>query len=59
MNADGRPGIRVRTDLGATYPDLLGIAVGMLAAGTVFGVGAALLIAGAIRRRSATRARTV
>ena len=59
MNADGRPGIRVRTDLGATYPDLLGIAVGMLAAGTVFGVGAALLIAGAIRRRSASRARTV
>ena len=53
MNADGRPGINVRADLGATYPDLLGIAVGLLAAGAVFGVGAALLIAGAIRRRRA------
>ena len=59
MNADGRPGIHVRADLGATYPDLLGIAVGLLAAGAVFGVGAALLIAGAIRRRGASRARTV
>jgi len=59
MNADGRPGINVRADLGATYPDLLGIAVGLLAAGAVFGVGAALLIAGAIRRRGASRARTV
>ena len=53
MNADGRPGINVRADLGATYPDLLGIAVGLLAAGAVFGVGGTLLIAGAIRRRRA------
>jgi hypothetical protein len=33
MNADGRPGINVRADLGATYPNLLWIAVGLLAAG--------------------------
>jgi hypothetical protein len=58
MNADGRPGIHVRADLGATYPSLLPIAVGLLAAGAVFGGGAALLIAGAIRRR-ASQASTV
>ena len=53
MNASGRPGIHIRTDLGARYPSLLPIAVGLLAAGAVFGAGAALLIAGAIRRRAA------
>jgi hypothetical protein len=52
MNADGRPVIHVRADLGATYPDLLGIAIGLLAAGAVFGAGAALLITGAARRRA-------
>src|SRR5262249_53983007 len=45
MNASGRPGIRIRADLGARYPSLLPIAVGLLAAGAVFGAGAALLIA--------------
>jgi hypothetical protein len=58
MNAGGRPGINVRADLGATYPDLLWIAVGLLAAGAVFGTGAALLIAAAARRRT-SRASTV
>jgi hypothetical protein len=58
MNADGRPGIHVRADLGARYPDLLWIAVGLLAAGAVVGVGAALLITGAIRRR-ASQAKTM
>jgi len=52
MNAAGRPGIRVRADLGATYPNLLPVAVGLLAAGAVFGAGAGLLITGATRRRS-------
>ena len=56
MNASGRPGIGVRADLGATYPSLLPIAVGLMAAGAVFGAGAALLIAGAIRRRRAAPA---
>jgi hypothetical protein len=51
MNASGRPGINVEADLGATYPDLPWIAVGLLAAGAVFGAGGGLLIAGAIRRR--------
>jgi hypothetical protein len=51
MNADGRPGIDARTDLGARMPAVLWIAIGVLVAGGVFGLGAALLIAGAIRRR--------
>ena len=55
MNADGRPGIDVRADLGARMPALPWIAVGVLAAGAVFAVGGALLIAGAIRRRRAGR----
>jgi hypothetical protein len=58
MNADGRPGIDVRADLGARIPALLWIAVGLLVAGAVFAAGGALLIAGAIRRR-AGRPRTV
>jgi hypothetical protein len=56
MNADGRAGVDVETDLGATMPALLWVAVGVLAAGTVFGVGGVLLIVGATRR--ASRART-
>jgi hypothetical protein len=58
MNPDGRPGINVRADLGATYPTLLWIAVGLLAAGAIVGAGGTLLIAGAIRYRGASRART-
>ena len=50
MNADGRPGIDVRADLGARVPALPWIAIGVLAAGAVFAAGGALLIAGAIRR---------
>lgn len=56
MNADGRPGIGVGADLGATYPALLGIAIGSLVAGVIFLVGGALLIVGAIHRRRAGRA---
>lgn len=59
MNADGRPGIDVRADLGARIPALLWIAVGLLVAGAVFAAGGALLIAGAILRRRASRAKTV
>jgi hypothetical protein len=50
MNADGRPGIDVRADLGARVPALPWIGVGLLVAGAVFAAGGALLIAGAIRR---------
>jgi len=53
MNADGRPGIDVRADLGARIPSLLWIALGVLIAGAVFATGGALLIAGALRRRRA------
>lgn len=59
MNASGRPGVHVRADLGATYPDLPWIATGLLASGAVFGAGAALLIVGAIRRRRASQPGTV
>jgi hypothetical protein len=50
MNADGRPGVGVGADLGATYPALLGIAVGLLVTGGVFLIGGAFLIVVAIRR---------
>jgi hypothetical protein len=50
MNADGRPGLDVRADLGARIPALPWIALGVLLAGAVFAAGAALLITRAIRR---------
>jgi hypothetical protein len=56
MNADARPGIGVRADLGARMPAVLWIAVGLLAAGAVFLAGGGLLIAGAIRGRRASLA---
>jgi hypothetical protein len=56
MNADGRPGIDVKADLGARFPALLWIAVGLLVGGAVFMAGGVLVIAGAIRRRRAARA---
>ena len=59
MNADGRPGVTVRADLGARMPAVLWIAIGLLVAGAVFAIGAALLIAGAIRGRRADRARAL
>jgi hypothetical protein len=59
MNADGRPGVDVGADLGATFPALLGIAIGSLVLGGLCVLGGTLLIAGAIRRRSAGRVVTV
>jgi hypothetical protein len=58
MNAEGRPGIDLRADLGARMPALLWIAVGVLAGGAIFMAGGALLIAGAIRGRRSSRVRT-
>jgi hypothetical protein len=55
MNADGRPGVAVRADLGARMPAVLWIAIGLLVAGAVFLVGGGLLIAGAVRGRRARR----
>lgn len=56
MNADARPGIGVRADLGARMPAVLWIAIGLLIAGAVFLAGGGLVIAGAIRGRRASRA---
>jgi hypothetical protein len=51
MNADGRPGIDVAADLGATVPALPWVGLGVLAAGGVFLAGGLLLIGGAFLRR--------
>jgi hypothetical protein len=56
MNADGRPGVDVRADLGARIPAAPWIAVGLLTAGAVLLAGGALVIAGAIRGRRSDRA---
>lgn len=56
MNADARPGIGVRADLGARMPAVLWIAIGLLVAGAVFLAGGGLLIAGAIRGSRASAA---
>jgi hypothetical protein len=51
MNADGRAGLDVKADLGARLPSVLWVALGVLAAETVFMAGGVLLILGAVRRR--------
>jgi hypothetical protein len=55
MNADGRPGIDVRADAGATMPALPWIAVGLLGAGGVSMIGGALLMGMAVRRANRVR----
>lgn len=50
MNADARPGVGVRADLGARFPAALWVAIGLLAIGAVFAAGGALLILGAVRK---------
>jgi hypothetical protein len=50
MNADGSPGLRVRTDLGAEMPMLLPAAVIALVLGAILAIVGGLLMAGAIRR---------
>lgn len=59
MNADGRPGVSVGTDLGATFPTLLAIAIGSLVGGTVILSFAVLIISRAIRRRRVSPVVTV
>jgi hypothetical protein len=51
MRADGRSGIDVGADLGARFPAVLWIALGVLVAGAVFLAGGVLLIASAFRGR--------
>jgi len=53
MNADARPGIDVKADLGARMPDLLWITIGLLVFGALLMAGGAFLIAGAFRGRNA------
>jgi hypothetical protein len=50
MNADGSAGVSVDVAAGATTDLLIPVALGLLAAGTVFGILAALLLIVAIRR---------
>ena len=56
MNPDGRPGVDIVADLGATYPALVGVGVTALVVGAIFLAIALLLIVGAVRR--SRRART-
>lgn len=51
MNADGRPGLDVGAELGAEFPALLWVGLGVALAGAVLMLGGVLLIVGAIRRR--------
>jgi hypothetical protein len=55
MDPEGRPGIDVVADLGATYQALLGIAIVSLAVGGIFLVVGVLLIVGSIRRSRQAR----
>jgi membrane protease YdiL (CAAX protease family) len=52
MNADARPGLAIGADLGAKFPSLLWIALGVLGAGVIFLTGGVLLIAGAVAREA-------
>jgi hypothetical protein len=50
MAADGRAGIDIGADLGAKFPALVWIAIGVSGAGVIFLAGGVLLIVGAFRR---------
>lgn len=50
MDPSGDPGLNVETELGATMPALLGIAVTSLLIGALCMLGGALLIGGSLRR---------
>ncbi len=54
MNADGRAGIDVTGDIGATVPALLWIAVGALCAGALLLAGGMALLVLALRRQPPT-----
>jgi hypothetical protein len=59
MNADGSPGLDVRADLGARFPALPWIGLGLLIAGVVFALGGALLISRALRHPGSSPGATV
>lgn len=50
MNADGSPGVSVDVSAGATTDLLIPVALGLIAAGAVFGILAAILLVVALRR---------
>lgn len=52
MNANGRPGVAVRADVGVTLPALSGIAAVLIAAGVLLTAGSVLLIAVPVARSS-------
>jgi len=56
MNADGRAGIGLRADLGASMPSVLWIAIGLVIGGAFFLTGGVMLVAGAIRGHRSGRA---
>jgi hypothetical protein len=51
MNTNGKAGLGVRADLGARFPALPWIGLGLLSAGAISAVGGGLLIAGAVRSK--------
>ena len=50
MNADGRPGLDLGAALGAEFPALLWVGLGVALAGALLMLGGVLLIVSAIRR---------
>ena len=55
MKADGRPGVDVVADFGATFPALSAIGAGLLVLGVLFAAIAASMVAAAIRRQRVAR----
>ena len=55
MNTDGTPGIDASTELAATMPMLMGIAIGSLVLGGIFVAVAIMLIVIPIRRSGRTK----
>lgn len=51
MNADGRPGVAIKATLGARFPAVVWIAIGLLAGAAVFLLAGALLVSTTIRHR--------
>lgn len=56
MNADGRPGINVGSDLGAEIPALPWMTLGFMVGGAIFMAGGVLLLVFAVRRKERTNA---
>ena len=59
MNPDGRPGVDVGADLGASMPALPWVGLGGLLVGGVFAFAGVVLIVGAVRRSRTGRSATV